>query len=77
MAKNQRDTDRRIIEASRAQLYDLAIVLHDLARRSPPVFAARLRLLVSELEDVAKDVEQWDTIATRYANPPPDTPPDR
>jgi hypothetical protein len=73
----EQENDRRIVEASRALLYDTATVLHDLARRSPPMFAARVRLLIIEIEDTARDLERWDQLPDAYADPPPGAPPDR
>lgn len=66
-----------IVDAARALLYDSITTLSDLARRSPPMFAVRVRLLITELEDTAQDLEHWDTIAARYAYPTARTPPDR
>lgn len=71
------ERDRRIIEAARALLYDTSTVLHDLQRRSPKRFAARIRMLVNECEDIARELETWEDIPARYADPPPSTPPDR
>ena len=72
-----RETDKRVIEGARAQLYDVATVLHDLARRSPDLFAARVRMLIAEAEDIARELEAWDTLGARYADPPAHTPADR
>lgn len=73
----QREIDRKVIEASRALLYDASTVLQDLARRSPRLFAARLRMLIVEAEDIARELEAWDTMPERYAETPPHSPPDR
>ena len=75
--KEQREMDEKIVEAARGLLYDSATVLHDVARRAPPVFAARVRLLITEIEETARDLERWEQLPVIYANPPPGTPTDR
>lgn len=73
---NQRQNDKRVVEGARALLYDTATVLHDLARRSPRLFAARIRMLIVEAEGIARELEAWDTLPDRYAETTPDPPTD-
>lgn len=74
---NQRAKDKKIVEAARGLLYDGATVLEDLARRAPPLFAARVRLLIVEMKDTARDIERWEQLPSIYAKAPPDPPTDR
>lgn len=74
MAQTQQERDRAIVEAARALLYDTATVLHDLQRRCPKLFAARVRMLVTEVEQVARELEDWDALPSRYAHPPTSVP---
>lgn len=73
----QRETDKLIVEAARGLLYDGATVLHDVARRAPPMFAARVRLLITEMEETARDLDRWEQLPAIYADPPTGPPSER
>lgn len=56
------------MDAARGTVGDAATLLADVARRAPPLFRARLVLLIQELDDVARDLGDWDDLPDRYAD---------
>lgn len=74
---SQAQSDRRLVEAARATIHDAATLLFDVERRAPRMFAARLRMLVTEMEEVAHELANWEDLPKRYADTPADTPPRR
>ena len=60
--------DRHILDAARATVADAATLLTDLARRSPPEVAARLNVMVVELDALAHDLADWELL-TSNADP--------